>query len=181
MNEIMQSIPVPDEIDMNKIFLLRGQKVMIDEDLAELYGFPTKRLNEQVKRNIDRFPEDFMFQLTDEEYFNLRSQIATSSWGGRRVLPYAFTEHGVLMLSSVLNSERAIKVNIQIMRIYVRIRELITLNAGILKRLEEMESNLSKNDQKVLAIFDYLKQFEALKQQQEKYKNRPRIGYKKQS
>ena len=179
MIEIAQNLLVPDEIVMNKIFLLRGQKVMIDEDLAELYGVPTKRLNEQVKRNIDRFPKDFMFQLTNDEFINLKSQFATSSWGGRRALPYAFTEHGVLMLSSVLNSDRAIKVNIQIMRIYVRIREMITLNAEILQRLEEMESKLSKNDQKVMAIFDYLKQFEALKQQQEKYKNRTRIGYKK--
>ncbi len=179
MIEIAKNLLVPDEIVMNKIFLLRGQKVMIDEDLAELYGVPTKRLNEQVKRNIDRFPEDFMFQLTNDEFINLKSQFATSSWGGRRTLPYAFTEHGVLMLSSVLNSDRAIKVNIQIMRIYVRIREMITLNAGIMKRLEEMEGKLSKNDQKVLAIFEYLKYFEALKQQQEKYKNRPRIGYKK--
>ncbi len=179
MLEIAQNLPVPDEIVMNKIFLLRGKKVMIDEDLAELYGVPTKRLNEQVKRNSNRFPGDFMFQLKDDEYFNLRSQNATSSWGGRRVLPYAFTEHGVLMLSSVLNSDRAIKVNIQIMRIYVRIREMITQNADILKRLEEMERKLSKNDQKVLAIFEYLKQFEVIRQQQSEFDNRPRVGYKK--
>jgi len=179
MSEIAQNLPVPDEIVMNKIFLLRGQKVMIDEDLAELYGVETRRLNEQVKRNIERFPEDFMFQLTENEYTNLMSQNATSSWGGRRKLPYAFTEHGVLMLSSVLNSDRAIKVNIQIMRIYVRIREMITLNADILQRLEEMERKLSKNDQKVLAIFEYLKQFEVVRQQQSEFDNRPRVGYKK--
>ncbi len=179
MLEIAQNLPVPDEIVMNKIFLIRGQKVMIDEDLAELYGVPTKRLNEQVKRNINRFPLDFMFQLTESEYINLKSQFATSSWGGRRVLPYAFTEHGVLMLSSVLNSDRAIKVNIQIMRIYVRIREMIVQNADILKRLEEMERKLSKNDQKVLAIFEYLKQFEVIRQQQSEFNNRPRVGYKK--
>jgi len=93
---------------------------MLDQDLAALYNVPTKRLNEQVKRNIDRFPLDFMFQLTPEEVENLKSQFATSSWGGHRVAPYAFTEHGVLMLSSVLNSQRAITVNIQIMRIYTK-------------------------------------------------------------
>jgi len=179
MIEIAQNLPVPDEIVMNKIFLLRGQKVMIDDDLAELYGVETRRLNEQVKRNRERFPGDFMFQLTESEFKNLMSQNATSSWGGRRKLPYAFTEHGVLMLSSVLNSDRAIKVNIQIMRIYVRIREMITLNADILQRLEEMERKLSKNDQKVLAIFEYLKQFEVVRQQQSEFDNRPRVGYKK--
>jgi hypothetical protein len=99
---------IPDEVLMNKIYLVRGEKVMIDNDLAELYEVETRRLNEQVQRNIDRFPEDFMFQLTQEEFSNLKSQIATSSWGGRRKLPYAFTEHGVLMLSGVLNSDRAI-------------------------------------------------------------------------
>ncbi|WP_232456860.1 ORF6N domain-containing protein [Pedobacter psychrophilus] len=98
----------PDEIVMNKIYFIRNQKVMLDDDLSELYGVETKRLNEQVKRNIDRFPEDFMFQLNDEEFNDLKSQIATSSWGGRRKPPFAFTEHGVLMLSSVLNSKLAI-------------------------------------------------------------------------
>src|SRR5665811_240024 len=111
-------IAIPEEVIMSKIYLIRGQKVMLDSDLAELYGVETRRLNEQVKRNIDRFPEDFMFQLMEPEFENLKSQIATSSWGGRRKLPFAFTEHGVLMLSSVLNSNLAIKVNIQIMRIY---------------------------------------------------------------
>ncbi|MBN1184616.1 MAG: ORF6N domain-containing protein [Bacteroidales bacterium] len=94
-----KSIVLPDEVVMSKIYLIRGQKVMLDNDLAGLYGVETKRLNEQVKRNIDRFPDDFMFQLTKEEFENLKSQIAISSWGGRRTLPYAFTEHGVLMLS----------------------------------------------------------------------------------
>ena len=112
---------------------------MLDEDLAELYGVETRRLNEQVKRNIARFPEDFMFQLTNEEYENLKSQIATSNWGGRRKLPYAFTEQGVAMLSGVLNSERAIIVNIQIMRVFTRIRELLETHKEILKKLEQLE------------------------------------------
>src|SRR5688572_26841375 len=112
------AVAIPDEVLMNKIYVIRDQKVMLDEDLAELYGVETRRLNEQVRRNIDRFPEDFMFKLNEEEFTDLKSQNATSSWGGRRKLPNAFTEHGVLMLSSVLNSKQAIRMNIQIMRIY---------------------------------------------------------------
>lgn len=106
-------ITIPEEIILTKIYFIREQKVMIDRDLAELYRVETRRLNEQVKRNLSRFPEDFMFQLSELEFTNLKSQIATSSWGGRRKLPFVFTEHGVLMLSSVLNSEQAINVNIQ--------------------------------------------------------------------
>ncbi len=172
-----QSI-IPDEIVMNKIYLIGGQKVMLDSDLADLYEVETRRLNEQVKRNIDRFPEDFMFQLTKEEFENLKSQIATSSWGGRRKLPYAFTEHGVLMLSSVLNSERSIKVNIQIMRIYTRIRHMLLTHKDILLKLEKMEQKLSGHDEKILPIFEYLKQFEKTKQQELEQRNRPIIGFK---
>jgi len=143
----------------NKIYLVRGQKVMLDNDLAELYEVDTKRLNEQVKRNIDRFPKDFMFQLNEKEVDILRSQIATSSsWGGRRTLPYVFTEHGVLMLSSVLNSPRAVQVNIRIMRIYVKIRELISLNKDILFKLEKIEKNISRHDEEIQLVFKYLKQ-----------------------
>jgi len=172
-------IMLPDEAIMDKIYLIRGQKVMLDSDLADLYEVETRRLNEQVKRNIDRFPEDFMFQLTKEEFENLKSQIATSSWGGRRKLPFAFTEHGVLMLSSVLNSERSIKVNIQIMRIYTRIRHMLLTHKDILLKLEKMEQKLSGHDEKILLIFEYLKQFEEAKQQELEYKNRKRIGYKR--
>lgn len=131
---------------------------MIDSDLSELYQVETRRLNEQVKRNIDRFPADFMFQLTSKEFENLKSQIATSSWGGRRKLPYAFTEHGVLMLSSVLNSESAIKVNIQIMRIYTRIRQMLLTHKGILLKLEQLEQQVIQNSQDVAVIFDALRQ-----------------------
>lgn len=107
-----ETLLVPDEAIATQIHWIRGEKVMLAFDLAKLYGVPTKRLNEQVKRNMDRFPPDFMFQLNEDEWSDLRSQFATSrSWGGRRVPPYAFTEHGVLMLSSVLNSDRAIAVN----------------------------------------------------------------------
>jgi ORF6N domain len=105
-----KDVTLSDEVVISKIYLNREHKVMLDDDLAELYQVETRRLNEQVKRNVDRFPEDFMFQLNEKEWENLKSQNATSSWGGRRKLPYAFTEHGVLMLSSVLNSDRAIQV-----------------------------------------------------------------------
>jgi hypothetical protein len=132
---------------------------MLDADLAELYKVPTKRLNEQVKRNIGRFPEDFMFQLTENEFEILRSQNATPSWGGRRVSPYAFTEHGVLMLSSVLNSERAINVNIQIMRTYTKMREMLMTSQEIFLKLEQLEKQTLQNTEDIQAVFDYLKQF----------------------
>jgi hypothetical protein len=172
------SVTIPDEMLMSKIYVIRGQKVMLDEDLAELYGVETKRLNEQVKRNIDRFPGDFMFQLSQEELLNLRSQNATSSWGGRRTRAFAFAEHGVLMLSSVLNSDRAIKVNIQIMRVYVRIREMVMLNKDILLRLEGIEDKLADHDDKIILLFDYIRSFEKLKQQELDRKKRPKIGFK---
>ena len=130
---------IPDEFITSKIYLIRDKKVMLDEDLAELYDVETKRLNEQIKRNIARFPEDFMFQLSQKELDDLKSQIATSSWGGRRKLPYAFTEQGVAMLSGVLHSSRAIIVNIHIMRVFTRMREMLASHEEILKKLEEDE------------------------------------------
>ena len=171
---------IPDEVVISKIFVVRNQQVMLDTDLAELYGVETRRLNEQVKRNIDRFPEDFMFQLTKDEFDNLKSQIATSSWGGRRTLPYVFTEHGVLMLSSVLNSDRAIKINIQIMRIYTKIREMILTHKDILSKLEKVEEKMVNQDNQILVIFEYLKQFEQEKQIQLELQNRRKIGYSKE-
>jgi hypothetical protein len=174
------SMMIPEEVIMSKIYLIRGMKVMLDMDLAELYGVETRRLNEQVKRNRDRFPDDFMFQLDGEEFNSLKSQFAISRWGGRRKLPYAFTEHGVLMLSSVLNSEKAIKVNIQIMRIYVRIRRLITLNKEILERLEAIEFKYAEQDNKILLIFEYIRGLEQTRQQQEEQQNRKRIGFRKE-
>jgi hypothetical protein len=114
------------QVIQNKIYTIRGQRVMLDRDLAEMYGVETRRLNEQIKRNIKRFPDDFMFQLKKEEFENLMSQFATSSWGGTRKLPYAFTELGVAMLSSVLNSDTAIEINMGIMRAFVTIRQALT-------------------------------------------------------
>lgn len=129
---------------------------MIDADLAQMYGVSTKRLNEQVKRNLSRFPKDFMFKLTEEEI--LRSQFATSSYGGRRYLPYVFTEPGVAMLSSVLNSNRAIKVNIEIIRTFIRLREYIQSNKEFAYKLNELESKVEKNDKEIKSVFEAIRQ-----------------------
>ena len=139
---IAEQVPVRLEIIERRIYLIRGQKVMLDSDLAELYQVPTKRLNEAVKRNFDRFPEDFMFQLTDQETDSLRSQFATSNVGrgGRRYPPYAFTELGVAMLSSVLNSERAVQMNILIMRAFVKLRELLATHKDLARKIEKLEA-----------------------------------------
>lgn len=148
---------LPDEVIMGNIYFIRGQKVMLDFDLAKLYQVETKRLNEQVNRNSDRFPEDFLFQLTNEEFEVLKSQFATSRWGGRRRLPNAFTEQGVAMLSSVLNSPTAIRVNIQIIRVFTKMRELMMTNKDILLQLEKAERKLTKHDEDIIIIFQYLK------------------------
>ena len=133
-----------------KIHLIRGQKVMLDSDLAEVYDVTTKRLNEQVKRNIDRFPEDFMFQLTEQELESLRSQIATSNAGrgGRRYLPYAFTEHGAVMLASVLNSPTAIEASIKVVRAFVKMRSILALHQDLADRIEELEKTSDNHEQR---------------------------------
>lgn len=167
---------IPDEAVINKLFFIRNEKVMLDSDLAELYGVETRRLNEQVKRNIERFPENFMFQLAETEFENLKSQIATSNWGGRRKLPFAFTEHGVLMLSSVLGSNRAIKISIQIIRVYSKIRNMLATHQDLLLKFEQFEAKLADHDDKIMLIFEYLKQFENGKlqgiEQKKSYMNR---------
>lgn len=155
---------VPAEHITRAILILRGHKVLLDTELAELYGVATKVLLQAVKRNAERFPEDFMFQLTDEEWQALRSQTVTSKAprGGRRYLPYAFTEQGVAMLSSVLHSSRAIAVNIQIMRVFVRMRELINSNRELARRLNELEARLDKkltdHDQVIAAILSAIRE-----------------------
>ena len=135
---ICDQLPMAADIQL-MIRVIRGQQVIIDRDLALLYGVETKRLNEQVKRNIERFPEDFMFQLSKEEVEILKSQNATSSWGGDRRLPYAFTEQGIAMLSSVLKSQTAVEVNIRIMRAFVSMRRFIVTNAQLFQRLETID------------------------------------------
>jgi hypothetical protein len=135
-----------------RIFYLRGVKVILSPDLADLYGVPVKALNQAVSRNRDRFPEDFMFQLAPGEFNDLRSQIVTSSWGGmRRALPYAFTEQGIAMLSSVLRSPRAIRVNIEIMRAFVKLRQILASNAELAHKLDELEK---KYDKQFKIVFD---------------------------
>jgi YesN/AraC family two-component response regulator len=142
-----------------RIYLIRGHKVMIDVDLAELYGVPTKRLNERVRRNSKRFPEDFMFQLTESEAESLRSQFATSKAGrgGRRTLPYVFTEQGAAMLSTVLNSEQAIEVNIMIMRSFVKLRQMLESNEELNRKFAVVIRKLSTHDKIFKVVFDELK------------------------
>jgi hypothetical protein len=130
---------LPLEAITQRIVVLREQKVLIDSDLAALYGVETRRLNEQVRRNRARFPEDFIFELTAEEFTNLKSQFATSSWGGRRKLPMAFTEHGAIMAATVLNTSRAVEVSVYVVRAFVRLRELVSSHRELAKRLDELE------------------------------------------
>jgi hypothetical protein len=153
------SLAVSVQIVERKIYLIRGHKVMIDIDLADLYGVPTKVLNQQVQRNCKRFPEDFMFQLSKEEAENLRSQIATSrsGRGGRRTLPYAFTEPGVAMLSSVLSSEQAIEVNILIMRAFIRLRQMLESNEELNRKFAAVIRKLSTHDKYFRVVFDELR------------------------
>jgi hypothetical protein len=154
---------VPVERIERLIHLVRGEKVLLDADLAMLYGVETKALNRAVKRNQSRFPQDFMFQLTAEEAANLRCQIGTSSsgYGGRRYLPYAFTEQGVVMLSSVLRSERAVQVNVAIMRAFVGLRRLLATNEVLARKLSELERRLEGHDQAIKSLFDAIREMMA--------------------
>jgi hypothetical protein len=171
---------LPDELIINKIILLRDQKVLVDRDLAVLYDVDTRTLNQAVKRNLKRFPEDFMFQMTKEEFEIWRSQtvISNNDKMGLRRPPYVFTEQGVAMLSSVLNSDRAILVNIKIMRVFTKMRALLDSQKEILKKLESIEKKDIEQDEKILLIFEYLKQLEQAKQEETLFKERRRIGYK---
>ena len=172
----MDKIIVPNEVIMSKIYVIRNQKVMIDKDLAELYDVLTKRLNEQVQRNINRFPEKFMFQLTDDEFQILKTQIATSSWGGSRTLPFVFTEHGILMLSSVLKSDKAIQTNIQIMRIFTKVRQMLLDTTEIKVDILQIQKKLENHDKNIELVFSYL---DELTEKKENESERVKIGYKK--
>jgi hypothetical protein len=216
---------IPDESIANRIILLRGKKVVIDHDIARLYGVETRRItgikpqsklckqipqdnygvlyppaspglidlqisvratskicvsriNGQVKRNMDRFPEAFMFQLTKEEFENLKSHFAISSWGGRRSLPFAFTEHGIFMPANVIKSERAIEVSIRLIEVFVKIREFFLSRRDIEIRLEKAEGSIIKHEGVILEILKYIKQLEKEKQLQVEQSKRKRIGYK---
>lgn len=136
-----QLVKLPDEVVERRIYLIRGVKVMLDSDLARLYGVTTGNLNLAVRRNAERFPPDFMFQLTEEELQNLILQFARSSWGGRRQLPYAFSEHGVAMLSAVLRSQRAVEMSILVVRAFVKLRELVASNRDLAARMEKLEAS----------------------------------------
>lgn len=172
------TLTVPDEIVMNKIYIVRNQKIMLDNDLAELYGVATKVLNQAVKRNIARFPDDFMFELTRNEYNSLRSQIVTLESGKGRYSkynPYVFTEQGVAMLSGVLSSDRAIAVNIQIMRIFTRIRQMLIDNTELRLAIEKIKKNTDNNTKNIELVFQYL---DELLEKKEKPKPLKQIGYK---
>ena len=159
MNKDESQLVLPVELIETKIFLIREQKVMLSQHLAELYGVETKVLIQAVKRNRERFPEDFMFQLTNQEFTNLKSQIVTSSWGGiRRASPYAFTEQGVAMLSTVLRSKRAVQVNIQIMRAFVQLRNMVSSHKQLAGKLSELEQKLEGHDEQIQIIFQAIKE-----------------------
>ncbi len=140
-----------------RIMEIRGQRVLLDSDLADLYEVDTKRLNEQVKRNADRFPEDFMFQLSPEEFANLKSQFATSSWGGKRKLPNAFTEHGAIMAASVLNSKRAVDMSVYVVRAFVQLRELLSSQKLLAEQITKLERRVGHHDNSLATIIDTLR------------------------
>jgi hypothetical protein len=169
---------VSEDVILHKIYIFRGEKVMLDSDLADLYGVQTKVLKQAVRRNLMRFPEDFMFNLNPQEFQHLRSQTVTSSWGGSRYLPMAFTEQGVAMLSSILNTARAIQVNIQIIRIFVKIRKYFRTSEEIMEKLSNFDRKILEHDKAIADVFEYLNELDYLKQQEELFKNRKRIGFK---
>ena len=173
-----QNLIISEEIISNKIYFIRNQKVMPDRDLATLYGIETKRLKEQVKRNISRFPEDFMFELSKIEFDNWRSQIATSNSDkiGLRYAQMAFTEHGVLMLSSVLNSDKAIQTNIQIMRIFTKVRQMLLDTTDLKIDILQIQKKLENHDKNIELVFSYL---DELTDKKDTKKPRTKIGYKK--
>ncbi|HOW40343.1 MAG TPA: ORF6N domain-containing protein [Bacteroidales bacterium] len=172
-------IVIEDEYIIGKIFSVRGKQVMLSSDLAELYQVETKALNQQVRRNISKFPARYRFQLTKEEFSRLRSQNVTLKRGQHlKYLPYAFTEHGILMLSSVLKSERANRVNIFIIDTFIRLREILSINKDVLIQLEKLQTKVEDHDSRLSAVFEYLRQLEQTKQDEEGFRNRKRIGYK---
>ncbi len=167
-------IVLPNEIIENKIYLIRNQKVMIDKDLAEIYGVETKVLKQAVKRNVDIFPKHFMFELTKFEFENLRSQTVTSSWGGQRYLPYVFTEHGILQLANVIRSKKAKLMSIKIIEVFIKMREILTDTLSVRLDIEEIKKKLKNQDKNIELVFSYL---DELIEKQENPKPRKQIGY----
>lgn len=166
---------VAEQKILNRIYVIRGEKVMLDRDLSEMYGVETKVFNQSVKRNIERFPKDFMFTLSEKEWENLKSQIVTSSWGGARYRPNVFTEQGVAMLSSVLNSKTAIEVNIRIIRVFTKLKEYALTHKEILLQLAKLEKEVKGNSKDIENIFMVLKE---LLEKQSKPLPRNKIGFK---
>jgi ORF6N domain len=166
---------VAEQKILSKIYVVRNEKVMLDRDLAAMYGVETKQLKRQVKRNIERFPKDFMFELTKKEFENLRSQIDTSSWGGTRYMPMAFSEQGVAMLSSILNSKTAIEVNIRVIRVFTKLREYALTHKEILIQLAKLEKEVKGNSKDIENIFMVLKE---LIEKQSNPVPRNKIGFK---
>jgi len=175
MNKNTNLPTVPNEVIMNQIYLVRGHKVMLDKDLAQLYQVTTGNLNKAVSRNLKRFPDDFMFQLTQDEVKNLIFQNGISSWGGTRKLPSVFTEQGVAMLSGILNSDRAIRVNIQIMRVFSQIHKMLMDNTDLRLAIEEIRKKTDNNSKNIEIVFKYL---DELIEQKEKQIPRKVIGYR---
>jgi len=174
MGKDNKQLMVPDEVVMNKISVIRGEKIMLDRDLAQLYGVTTGNLNKAVKRNIKRFPEDFMFQLTKEEMRNWIFQFGISNREkmGMRKLPLAFIEQGVAMLSGVLHSDRAIQVNVQIMRVFTKMRKMLLTHKDLLLKMEQLEKKVTNQEERIKLVFEYLKQFISKQE-----KPRKRIGF----
>lgn len=169
---------IPDEIIVRKIYVIRGQKVILDKDIAVLYEVETNYLKRQVRRNIEKFPEDFMFELTAKEFTNLRSQFGTSSWGGTRYKPMAFTEQGVGMLSGVINSPKAVQMHIAIVRAFVEIRRIILQNKSIADKLKLLEERLGEHDVQLSKIYDAIENLLDKKADEKKWEERRRIGFK---
>ncbi len=176
MTEEKREITLSENLVANKIYLIRDKRVMLDRDLAELYEVETRALNQAVSRNMERFPEAFMFQLNQQEFEILKSQFVTSSWGGTRKLPYVFTEQGVAMLSSVLRSKKAIQVNIQIMMVFTKVREMLVDNLSLKLDIEDIKKKLENQDKNLELVFTYL---DELMEKQENPEPRRQIGYKK--
>jgi len=173
-------VAIPEEVIISKIYLVRGINIMLDLDLANLFGVETKQLKRSVRRNLDRFPQDFMFELSKQELANWRSQFGTSNrekMGVRRP-PFAFTEHGVLMLSSVLTSPRAVQVNIQIVRIFNKMKKMLLSYQNLMTKIESLEKLYADHDDKIILIFEYVKQLEKMKIEETDFHNRRKIGFK---
>ena len=178
-----KEIIIPEELILSKIYLIRGVKVMLDRDLAELYGVETRTLKQAVRRNIERFPDDFMFEMTKEEFENWRSQsvMSNSDKQGLRHPPFCFTNIGIPQLSTVLKSKTAIMINLQIMRVFNKIYEMMLAHKELFIKLDEIERKLTTHDDSIMMLFEYIKQFEEIKQQELEQKNRKKIGFKAQN